>query len=726
MVGWLVDERETQGSGHTQAAVILEHLPLAVVALDSEQRFTYLSAEAARLLECRADEVLGKDAERACPVLRRSALLKMGAKALRTRSPVTFTDEALIPDKTIEICVTPCQGGLVATLHDFTELAKAQKLLKASEERYRTLLAVAQEGVWVVDANGITTYVNQRMADMLGHEPEEMAGRSFMDFIEPSRRSRARGMFSRHRRGESIRFEAQMLRKDASIAWVIVAVQPLMDTSGVFQGAIALITDISDRKTAEEKLRASEEHYRTLVEASPLAISVHRGGRIIFANAAAARLWGVDDPKDVLGMPVTEFVSPSDRKTVRERLERAAREKQPLPPATYAIAGGNGTTTHVRVVTIPITWEGEPALQSIVHDVTELVSAARALRDSESRYRRLLDSTPLPLGVLHADGTVAYANKAALRLLRFRNKSEVLGRPVTDFIHPDDRDTGIARVRNALASKARLLPSVELRAVAADGKIVDIESASMKTTWAGAPAVMITFRDMAGQKAAAQAQRDLMALVSHELRSPLAAMVGFATLLSREDVASDADTRRALLDKVRARADDMTRLVDELMEGARVDSDEFALELESCNLAALLDKTVSSLSVPPEVQVRLSVPDSTPRIRCDPERLQHAFSNLIDNAVKYSPEGAQVTVSARTLKDKVRIMVADKGPGISRKDLPLLFTRFAKTSGRPLRGRKGFGMGLYIAKRIVEAHGGSIKVESAPDEGTTFTIDLPR
>jgi signal transduction histidine kinase len=221
-----------------------------------------------------------------------------------------------------------------------------------------------------------------------------------------------------------------------------------------------------------------------------------------------------------------------------------------------------------------------------------------------------------------------------------------------------------------------------------------------------------------------QSRRDLVANVSHELKTPITAIR--AHLENLLDGVEEPDP--ATLGVMLAQVERLGRLVDQLLDLSRLESGEVPLRIEALPLQSLVDDLISEIdmALPGRgVQVRNDVPVDLPALSADPERVHQVLFNLVDNAVRFTPSGGSVTVSARRRNGSVEVAVSDTGAGIPREHLPRLFERFYRADPARARGDGGTGIGLAIARSVVEAHGGQIRAESQPGRGSVFTFDLP-
>lgn len=218
---------------------------------------------------------------------------------------------------------------------------------------------------------------------------------------------------------------------------------------------------------------------------------------------------------------------------------------------------------------------------------------------------------------------------------------------------------------------------------------------------------------------------DFVSLVSHELRSPMAAVIGAARTLQMRWRELQPDQREAFLALIGDETTRLAALIGDVLDTSRIDAGTFSYRFGSVDVGALVEETVAAAAVgQDEVPVEADVAPVLPTIRGDPERLRQVFLNLVDNAVKYSPGGQTVSVRVAQTDAHVVVSVTDRGPGIASADQRLIFEKFGRVAAGA--SKPGTGLGLFIARSITEAHGGSLEVSSAPGRGSTFTVRLPR
>jgi two-component system, OmpR family, phosphate regulon sensor histidine kinase PhoR len=349
-----------------------------------------------------------------------------------------------------------------------------------------------------------------------------------------------------------------------------------------------------------------------------------------------------------------------------------------------------------------------------------------AVRSSQRQLETLLNSMQDAVIAVSADGLVQWANQPMDRLVPQHTR---LHQPVVETIRDPDF---LATVKEATATR-------EVRTARATsivpGRAFDVTAAPLPD--GGAVAVL---RDLTETERVEKTRRDFIANVSHELRTPLTSIQGYAETLL-DSTAENAVPSREFLEIIRKNSARMSRLTEDLLTLARVESGETRFEMESVPPAELLNDAEESFreiarSHGIELQIDgLPVPNSSPNhdspiqhlrsVRADREAIHQVFSNLIDNALKYGASGGRIVLGARAVPHAVEFYVQDFGAGIPSEHLPRLFERFYRVDKARSRESGGTGLGLAIAKHIMLAHGGSIRAESDLAHGSTFLFTLP-
>jgi two-component system, OmpR family, phosphate regulon sensor histidine kinase PhoR len=334
-----------------------------------------------------------------------------------------------------------------------------------------------------------------------------------------------------------------------------------------------------------------------------------------------------------------------------------------------------------------------------------------ALQTSQHQLETLLNSMQDAVLAVGDDQRVQWANQTMDRLVPQRTRKNA---PVVETVRDPDflrAIRGAAEARKVCTARAlSILP----------GRTFDVTAAPMPG--GGAVAVL---RDQTERERVEKTRRDFIANVSHELRTPLTSIQGYAETLL--DTAQENGHAREFLEVIRKNAARMSRLTEDLLTLARVESGEQRFDMQPVTPAELLHEAVQSFREIARIQgTELQVEDCAPGpVNADREAIHQVFSNLIDNALKYGASGGRIVLGARPVASGVEFCVRDFGPGISSEHLPRLFERFYRVDKARSRESGGTGLGLAIAKHIVLAHGGTIRAESELNHGSAFLFSLP-
>jgi signal transduction histidine kinase len=235
------------------------------------------------------------------------------------------------------------------------------------------------------------------------------------------------------------------------------------------------------------------------------------------------------------------------------------------------------------------------------------------------------------------------------------------------------------------------------------------------------------FRDLTDERAVDQLKSDFVATVSHELRTPLSAIYGAALTLKRDDVQLEESQRDGLLDVVASEADRLARIVNDILWASRLDSGQMGVSIESCDAVKIASQIVNVVRAhaPENIDLVLEAPDGLPAVATDPDKLRQVLTNLVDNAVKYSPDGGRVLVAVSHTGKRIRFRVEDPGLGIPPSEQTRIFEKFFRLDPGMTRGVGGTGLGLYICRELVYRMHGRIWVSSDGRSGSTFNVELP-
>jgi PAS domain S-box-containing protein len=510
--------------------------------------------------------------------------------------------------------------------------------------------------------------------------------------------------------------------------------------------------DITERRHAEMEAARLRQWLGTILASIPDAvIATDCKACVTYLNPAAEVLTGWTLQNAAL-KPLNEVFNVVDEKTrapLDSLVDSVIRERATVGPACHALLiTGDGSECPIDDIAAPIR-DSEGSVTGVVmvsRDITERRRAERLMEASEIRYRRLFEAAHDGILVLDTSTRrIVDVNPFLLRLLQY---------PRGHFIGKELWEIGIFRDKAANQKAMQELHErgsirfEHLPLQDRDGRRHPVEIVANIYQEDQSAVIQCNIRDigeraqferdrealLAGEQAsrleaeAANRSKDLfLATLSHEVRTPLNAILGWATIL-RKGNCSAADVREGM-EVIERNCKAQASLIEDVLDLSRIISGKLRLRIQLCKLAEIIEAAIDVVRPAADAKgVRLHAtldPADSP-FSCDPNRMQQVVWNLLSNAVKFTPRGGKVSVGLTRDRTAARIVVSDEGQGISREFLPYVFDRFRQADSGPRRKLGGLGLGLSIVKHIVEGHGGSVHADSAGEgRGATFTVNLP-
>ena len=539
-----------------------------------------------------------------------------------------------------------------------------------------------------------------------------------------------------------IRFEESFHTADGGEHHFLRIGSPVFDNEGNVSHVLGYGLDITDVKHAEQALRESEERWRALVANHPEPIMISVEGEIVYTNKAGAELFGAAAPGQIVGRSLFEFLAPETHSLFEAR-KAAVQRGEPTAPLEHRIIRLDGTERFAEAFSVPITYHGRRAAQAVVRDVTERKRAEAALRESEARYKQLVESAGDIIYRTSPNGEFQYVNPVGLRLFELQEE-EIVGRHFTEFVDPSDRERVAAFYKQQFDARE---PStyLEFLAVTSTGKPLWIgQSVQLILKGDRITSLQAVARDITERKAveralrkarqatehALRAREQFLANMSHEMRTPLNAVIGMTHLL----LGSDPEPRhQTYLNGIKYSADNLLALINDILDLAKIESGKIAFEAVPFSPEKTVRRAVQTVALQAEEKgLRLDAhtdPLLPAALVGDPVRLGQILLNLLANAIKFTDAG-RVGLSAMVSEQGskqvcVRFTVTDTGIGIPPDKRAVIFDMFTQARSDTTRRFGGTGLGLAIVKELTERQGGRISVESVEGQGSTFTVELP-
>ena len=597
-------------------------------------------------------------------------------------------------------------------------------------EGLRATIDLAPIGMAQFDLQGRFLHVNERLCEILGCTRADLLTRTFQELTFPDDLPRCLELTTRLVANETPSYQLQkrFVRSDGSVVWARITVSAVRRADGSVNFLIGAAEDISEQVAAEQARRIAEERARTALDASKI-------GTFRFDVRRNALDWS-DGLERVFGgrSNVTleqffEVMHPDDRPHMMAAYTRSVTEGLDLEEEFRVFwPDGSMHWLHDRGQMV---LGADGKAQHIIGAITDITNHKRmeqVISERDAQFRTLANTIPQLAWIANNDGARVWFNE---RWFDYTGESLASSQHFGWMrVHDDEAAAGVLnRQQAAFRLGSAWEETVRLRGK--DGQSRWFLSRAMPvreadgtiTQWFGTN-TDITDAWMARLEAerATKSRDEILAVLAHDLRNPMQAILGAAAMVA---VTGDEDKRQRQVAMIQRATQGMERLVTDLLDMARVDSGAFVINREAVELSGVIRHVVDlceSQAAARDVTLRTEIGDALPVITGDAGRLSQLLSNLLGNALKFSPAKATVIIRAVRCSRGVEVSVKDSGPGIAAENLPRVFDRFWQGHGQ---SRAGVGLGLAICKGIVDAHGGRIWVASKVGRGTTFYFEVP-
>ena len=656
-------------------------------------------------------------------------------------------------------------------LREQAELLKEQELAdlrRESEERYRFLAEAQPDQIWTAMPNGELDYVNQRVLDYFDTSFSELVAAGWLDVIHPDDLPHTLKAWQQAlETGISYENELRLCRAaDDSYRWHLTRAIAMRGRDGELVKWFGSNTDIDDRKSAEEAqtflveagatLGSSLNYRTTLAALAKMAVPrIADWVRVDIVEDGKLRTLAVEhvderkievalelgrrypeDPEATQGPPVVLRTGQSELVTEisEERLSQLAVDDlhlelvRELGFQSYMGVPLVARERTLGVISFVAAESGRhygpndlALAEELARRASTAIENAQLYREAEERAQaaRVLETVADGVFLVDVQGVVRLWNRAAEAITKLP-RADVIGRRLTDEVLPGWRDLSVSvpvagTPGPATATTFPLELDGEERWLSISGVGFD-------------EGTVYAFRDLTEERALEQIRQDLVSTVSHELRTPLAAIYGSALTLAREDLELEESMHEKLLEVIVEESTRLANIVNDLLLASQLDADRLEIHVEPCDAQALAASVLDAARTHLPAGTRVSLDPGqgdVPYVVADEGQLRQVLTNLIDNAIKYSPLGGDVRVRLQTAGKYVRFTVADEGLGIPPAEQGRIFEKFYRLDPDMTGGIGGTGLGLYISRELVRRVHGRIWVEANDARGSDFHVEIP-
>ncbi|MFO0576557.1 MAG: PAS domain S-box protein [Polyangia bacterium] len=738
----VVLSRSAPDAAQHQLSAVLESITDAFFAVDSEWRFTYVNRKAEELFGCGREELLGQVLWEKFPQTLDSRFGREYRQAMGRQEKRQFEAYSPVLGRWSEVHAYPSSGALSVYIHDITERRRAEAALRETEHRYRSLIDNCMDAILLTAPDGSIAVANRASTSLLGYTESELRALGTKGLLDPSDQQLESALAERRRTGR-FRGEIAMKRKGGARIQVELSSATFRDEQGA-EWVSLFIRDIAERKAREAErerllgeLDSKQRWLQAVIEHVPVGVILVVPGEGVYVNHRTEELFGMKIERAAgSAQYAPRLLYPDGTPIPAEQMvsARVLRTGETIIGTEFLIERPNGERRPMLGSAAPIRSSDGKIVGAVgmFQDVSERMRAEERIRESERLLNGIFEILPVGLWVADQAGRIVRKNPAGNRLwdgtvhdegpgpcaprgwwidgkpiapsdwplARALNKGETVIDELIRIKYPDDTQKIVLNSALPLCDESGALSGAVV--VGQDiTKLKEIEEQLRRA---------LRLRD------------EVLSIVAHDLRNPLSAIGLRAQSLLRT---ISEEKQKKQLQAILFSAQQMSTLAQDLLDMARLDAGRLLLERTSTAIEPLLHR-VLDVYQPLLGEARLSLSVHTapglPRVDADPERLAQVLSNLLGNAVKFTPAGGAVTVAVEPHDREICFSIADTGPGISRRQQEHLFDRFWQADRKD---RRGAGLGLSICKGLVEAHGGHIWVQSEPGQGSTFRFTIP-
>lgn len=625
----------------------------------------------------------------------------------------------------------------------YLEKETAHECLQASQKMYRDLVEMAHEGITMVDPENNMTYVNKQFAVSLGYKVGDLENHSIYSIATKTSAAKMKKGTEIRRTGVKSRYEVTLIHRDGSHKHFMLSASPMYGPKNEFIGSMGVYADVTEKKAMEIKLEKKVQQIDTLYR-------VYEHARMV--KTLNAVLSGITQ-EVVQAFPFKKLVHAKlvfdDKIYCYPRGLDRYYHKIEIPLSIAGIKRGSLLVGYEKKMSELCSRDALKEEGKLVKNVADILCKHMQARGILDRHREIIQKSFTSILIVSGD-KILYVNPRFLRMFKCKEK-QVIGHNVFSFLPAYNPQSSMGgKVRECLGRRM-------------GGEKFEVAMITQRISYHGQSAVLIRVNDISALKKAQaklknfnaqlkktvkektlhleeankrlqslnQMKDEFIAITSHELRSPLTSIRGYLSFLVEEDSISQlSEPYRDYLVRAYSTTDSLNYLINNILDVSRLDMGRFQLQKQETDIIRLIQNILDSLSFQMnERHLQCEFKNLTDRpqfvIPIDSIRMSQVLRNILDNSIKFTKRGKKIRVSVKRENEKISIIVTDQGVGIPKAKLGQIFDKFMQVKNTQTKYKGGVGLGLFIAKRIVELHGGRIKAAKNNDGGTTITINLP-
>ncbi len=624
-------------------------------------------------------------------------------------------------------------SGIITVATDVTSSVKARFNLAESEKQFRNLVMQSPIPMTIfMGEDHIIELANRNMLEKIWRRKEsDTIGRRALDVFPELRNQKYPQLL------KEVYTTGKAYKENESVAYVEgddglkkfyldFEYAPLFKTDGTVSGIIITINDVTEQVAARHCVEIAEERLRLAVEATELATwELDLTTRNIIYSPRLSEIFGHDNSLALTHQQMRSQIHPDDIHEIVEKAFELALETGVYEYEARMVKPDNETRWIKTRGKVFYNEKKEPVkLIGTLRDITEEKYYETDLLESEQKFRLLADSMPQHIWTADTEGNLNYFNKSVFSFSGY-TQEQMDKDGWLQIVHPDDREENIKRWMHSVATGEDFL--FEHRFRSHDGEyrwqlsraIPQRDANGKIQMWVG------TSTDIQEIKEQEQQKDFFISMASHELKTPITSIKGYVQLLQMMYANSDDELLKKSLVSVERQVGKLTLLISDLLDLSKIKSGSLVLNKEHFSINELVLEVIGEMRhINPGYNIIFSK-ETKSEVFADKERISQVLTNLLTNAVKYSPEIKEIVVESYIENDFIIVSIKDSGIGINKKDQEKIFERFYRVEGKNEKTFPGFGIGLFISLEIIHRHNGDIGVKSEPGKGSVFYFSIP-
>lgn len=727
---------------------ILEQSPYSVISTDMEGFITSWNRGAEKIFGYQAAEVLTRHIsliyhendreflkkEIITPLIRKESHYKQ--TVMKRKNGESFTASVflwLIRDRAGQAT------GIVSYTLDITKTVKAEQELQIKNQA----IEHDMDGIFITDTDGNITYSNKAALNILGYEKKsELECRTIEQLLNNGNKENET---LNSIKGNGLKSELIIRRKDGSELPAWLSVTNIKNESGETIAYMYSFVDITERKKAEKELTESEKLYRLLAENTLDCIWIMDMDLFFtYVNPAIYSMLGFT-PEEWVGSNLGDHCDEENLRKMKEYVKIGIDNASNFPGIIFQteLFAKNRDLVPVEIIGKIVSDDGKPSmLHGTTRDITNRKKAEKALKESEEQLRLAMTVSEHGYWDWDPEKDKFYFSPQSYMMLGYNDQEFSMSvEKWSEMMHPEDREHIMPEIIKSIHEGRNFTHELRMRSKSGEYRWIlargDTFISDKKNRRAIGTLVDITERKageeqmMLARIAAEEANRcknELLANMNHELRTPLNSVIGYTEVLIDNTGSNLTEEQKKYLQIINKSGNKLLELINNVLDIAQIESDGMGLKFTTFEPESVIKKVIRDtkmMAAKKKIKINVQVAGNVNEITADAHKFKEILYNLIENALKFTPEYGSINVTAEIKEEKIEVSVQDTGIGIEEKDLERIFDPFVQVDSSTTRRYGGAGLGLVLVKEYLRMHSGSIRVESEPGKGSKFTFTIP-